>query len=265
MRNAFRVLAGVTLAVAMSAMKSQLFALLLFSQLLAGPALLAQFQPEPFSLRVTLGYTDPEPVAWSGSVTADQATIASLEGWLFLVPDSISFNTFEISAGGPVNKGLTIRGTASPGGHISVRTDRGSFSIPVFNLKLGNPVSLLDGSALAERLPETVKLTDDSREDDYPAIAVAKDSTAWAVWQSYGDQFDVVRLAKYQGQWANLHGRSGSVRGCVAPAGRHRPREETHSGLVSAAQRELRSLCPHPGSGTENMVENVSTDVPPEL
>ena len=214
MRNAFRVLAGVTLAVAMSAMKSQLFAFLLFSQLLAGPALLAQFQPEPFSLRVTLGYTDPEPVAWTGSVTADQATIASLEGWLFLVPDSISFNTFEISAGGPVNKGLTIRGTASPGGHISVRTDRGSFSIPVFNLKLGNPVSLLDGSALAERLPETVKLTDDSREDDYPAIAVAKDSTAWAVWQSYGDQFDVVRLAKYQGQWRTytvVPGVSGDV------------------------------------------------------
>ncbi len=63
MRNAFRVLAGVTLAVVMSAMKSQLFAFLLSSQLLAGTALPAQSQPEPFSLRITLGYTDPEPVA----------------------------------------------------------------------------------------------------------------------------------------------------------------------------------------------------------
>ena len=32
--------------------------LLLFSLLLTGPALLAQSQPEPFSVRVTFGYTE---------------------------------------------------------------------------------------------------------------------------------------------------------------------------------------------------------------
>ena len=180
-------------------MKNHTLVLLLSMVVLNSPALLAQ--PEPFSVRVSFGYTDPEPVQWTGSVTADQASITSLEGWLFLAADSISFNTFEISAGGPVNKGLTISGTGSPGGRISVLTDHGSFSVPVFSLRLGNPVSLLDGAARAERLPDAIDLSDGSGEDDYPSIAVGKDSTAWAVWQSYRDQFDEVRFAKYEDKW----------------------------------------------------------------
>ena len=151
-------------------MKHHTFVLLLSIVVLTSPALLAQ--PEPFSVRITFGYTDPEEVRWTGSVMADQASITSLEGWLFLAPDSISFNTFEISAGGPVNKGLTITGSASSGGRISVLTDHGSFSVPVFSLRLGNPVKLLDGAAQAERLPDAMDLSDGSGEDDYPSIAV---------------------------------------------------------------------------------------------
>ena len=41
-------------------------------------------QPQPFAVRISFGYTDPEAVKWSGSVSADQATITSLEGWLFM-------------------------------------------------------------------------------------------------------------------------------------------------------------------------------------
>ena len=135
-------------------------------------------QPQPFAIRISFGYTDPEEVKWSGSVSADQATITSLEGWLFMNTDRISLNTFEISAGGPLNKGLTVTGKASSGGRIEVLTDRGSVSIPVSNLTLGNPVRLLDGAALAERLPDAEKLSDGSAEDDYPSVAVGKDSRA---------------------------------------------------------------------------------------
>ena len=171
-------------------------------------------QPQPFAVRISFGYTDPEAVKWSGSVSADQATITSLEGWLFMNADSISLNTFEISAGEPVNKGFTITGTASNGGRITVLTDRGSFSIPVFNLTLGNPVLLLDGAARAERLPDAVNLSDGSAEDDYPSIAMGKDSRVWAVWQSYFQDQDEVRLAKYEDNWrtyTTLPGVSGDV------------------------------------------------------
>ena len=171
-------------------------------------------QPQPFAVRISFGYTDPEAVTWSGSVGADQATITSLEGWLFMNADSISLNTFEISAGGPINKGLTISGTGTPGGYVSVVTNRGSFSIPLFGMGLGKPVRLLDGAARAERLPDAVNLSDGSAEDDYPSIAVGKDSRAWAVWQSYFQDQDEVRLAKYEDNWrtyTTLPGVSGDV------------------------------------------------------
>ena len=37
-------------------------------------------------------------------------------------------------------------------------------------------------------LQSTSKLTDDSRDDDYPSVAVLDDTTAWAVGQSYSGQ-----------------------------------------------------------------------------
>ena len=160
-------------------------------------------------------------------MTADQANITSMEGWLFLAEDSISLNHFALSAGGPINKGFTLTGNASARGRLFVFTDRGSFSIPVFSLQLGHPVLLLDGAAGAERLPDAVNLSDGSAEDDYPSIAVGKDSRVWAVWQSYFQDQDEVRLAKYEDNWrtyTTLPGVSGDVwRPQVAVDRRERP------------------------------------------
>ena len=171
-------------------------------------------QSEPFALRISFGHTDTDSSPWTGSVTADQASITSIEGWLFLAEDSISLNTFALSAGGRVNKGFTLTGNASSRGRISVLTDRGSFSVPVVSLQLGKPVLLLEGAVRAQRLPDAVNLSDGSAEDDYPSIAVGKDSRAWAVWQSYFQDQDEVRLAKYEDNWrtyTTLPGVSGDV------------------------------------------------------
>ena len=62
--------------------------LLLFGQI-------GMAQPQPFAVQISFGYTDPEEVKWSGSVSADQANITSMEGWLFLPTDRISLNRFE--------------------------------------------------------------------------------------------------------------------------------------------------------------------------
>ena len=119
--------------------------LLLFGQI-------GMAQPQPFAVQISFGYTDPEEVKWSGSVSADQANITSMEGWLFLPTDRISLNRFEIGAGGPLNKGLTLEGTASSGGRVSIATNRGSFSFPLSSLILGHPVRFLEGAARVERL-----------------------------------------------------------------------------------------------------------------
>ncbi len=46
-----------------------------------------------------------------------------------------------------------------------------------------------------------MKLTDDSRDDDYPSVAVLDDTTAWAVWQSYSGRAEEIRLSRYDGAW----------------------------------------------------------------
>ena len=86
-------------------------------------------------------------MTWSGSVSADQVNITSMEGWLFLPTDRISLDRFEIGAGGPLNKGLTLQGN-TPSGEalVSIATNRGSFFFPLSSLTLGHPVKFLEGA-----------------------------------------------------------------------------------------------------------------------
>ena len=181
--------------------------------LLAGMGLCVA-QPQPFALRITFGHGDREASRWTGSVSARNATVDELEGWLFLQQDRLSLNTFEVLTGGPLQKGVTLTGQASPGAQLLVSTSRGSFAFDSFDLRLGDRLPFLDGSVEVERLPDAVKLTDDSREDDYPSIVAAADSSAWAVWQSYSGRKDEVRIARYDGTWKHfttVPGVSGDV------------------------------------------------------
>ena len=137
-----------------------------------------------------------------------------MEGWLFLEPDRLSLNTFDLLTGGVLQKGMTLTGQASPGAQLSVSASRGSFSFDFFDLQLGDLLQFLDGSVEVERLPDAVKRTDDSRDDDYPSIVASGDATSWAVWQSYSGRKDEVRIAQYDGKWKHftpLPGVSGDV------------------------------------------------------
>ena len=188
---------------------------------------IALAQQEPFALRITFGYTDAEESRWTGRVRDDDARLATMEGWRFLTPDSISLNTFDIQTSRSLTKGVVLTGTASPGSRVRVVTNHGTFSFPLSDLKLGEQVEFLGGAARVERLPDAVKLTQDSQDDDYPSIAVSGDSTVSAVWQSYGGQQDEVRISKHDGAWrtfTRLPGASGDVwRPQVALDARDRP------------------------------------------
>ena len=171
-------------------------------------------QQQPFALRITFGHGDEEASQWTGSVSARKARVDGLEGWLFLEPNRLSLNTFDLHTGGVLHKGVILTGQASPGAQLSVSTSRGAFTFDSFDLHFGDRVRFLDGSVEVERLPDAVKLTDDSREDDYPSIVAAADSSAWAVWQSYSGRKDEVRIARYDGKWKHftpLPGVSGDV------------------------------------------------------
>ena len=212
-RGGLKVLPACTLAVA--------------SSLIVGAA-----RGEPFSARVVFGVGEDPPGQWSGSIRAEGASISKLDGWLIGDDDRIDLNAFHFGTAHPVRpepvrKGFLVEGDAEPGASIEVSTNHGGFS---FGLDQPSPVDghrFLSGWAQALVLPSTEQLTDNSRFDDYPSVAVGPDGTAWVVWQSYSGGRDEVRIRKLDGNWgtfSRVPGMSGDVwRPQVALDASHRP------------------------------------------
>ena len=187
---------------------------------------------DSFSVRVTFGYGHDPPARWVGSIGADGARIDELGGWLFGSEDRIELDTFELhtrhpARPEPTRKGLVVRGTADPGARLKVASDQGDFSFRLEALASGSELALLDGSVRVSGLPGARKLTDDSRFDDYPSVAVAENGDSWLAWQSYSGRRDEICLRKFDESWrtfSRVPGVTGDVwRPQVALDAKQRP------------------------------------------
>ena len=174
---------------------------------------------EPFALRISFGHGEKTQERWTGTVTVREAEISESRGWLLRPEDRLSLHTFDFEtmrgrARRPDPKGILLRGEAGPAASIRVATNRGDFSFRISELIPGVELGFLDQGVQVSGLRSTSKLTDDSRDDDYPSVAVLDDTTAWAVWQSYSGQAEEIRLSKYENSWqtfTRVPGTSGDV------------------------------------------------------
>ncbi len=174
---------------------------------------------EPFSAQITFGYGEAPPERWIGSVTADNARITTLGGWLHNEQDTVSLNNFELHTRHPVRplparKGLIIRGSAAAGALVRVSTHQGNFTFPVAALDGGREIPRLDGAVRISGLRSAEKLTDDSRFDDYPSVTAGPGDAVWIAWQSYSGRRDEIRVRKFDGAWrtfSRVPGVSGDV------------------------------------------------------
>jgi hypothetical protein len=175
-------------------------------------------QPQ-FAVRVIFASDGAAREKWTGSIGAENTHVAEAQGWRFDARDRLSLNNFEIHTLHPrtkksIEKGLVLRGRAGPDGQISITTSWGDFAFRVHELGIGETREFLGGGARLIRLLDVTKITDGSRDDDYPSIAVVDDSRAWLVWQSYGGQSDEIRLSKHENGWRTftpVPGVSGDV------------------------------------------------------
>ena len=174
---------------------------------------------EPFALRISFGHGKSPEERWTGTITVRDSEISESKGWLLRPEDRLSLHTFDFEtihgrARRPDPKGILLRGKAGPAASIQVVTNRGDFSFRISELIPGVELRFLDQGVQVSGLQSTAKLTDDSRDDDYPSVAVLDETTAWAVWQSYSGQVDEIRFSKYQGSWrtfTRVPGASGDV------------------------------------------------------
>ena len=173
----------------------------------------------PFALRISFGHGERVHEQWTGTVTVEGAEISESKGWLLRPEDRLSLHAFNLHtiygrARRPEEKGFLLRGQGGPDARIQVATNRGDFSFRISELGPGVALEFLDKGVRVDGLQSTSKLTDDSRDDDYPSVAVLDETTAWAVWQSYSGQAEEIRLSKHEGSWrtfTRVPGTSGDV------------------------------------------------------
>ena len=175
-------------------------------------------------LLLQLGLTDKEPTVWDGEVKVSPGTVQGIAGWRFERQDKVLGKTgwqagtrpFAVQgrANNPKKLGMVRRAQQNLGpipengvflnlrevtddSVVEVTTKQGNFSFKVGDVKYGEPLELLEGKAAATRtaIPGR-QLSKERTEDDYPAIALAKDGTLYVTYQSFTPGIDRDERAK---------------------------------------------------------------------
>ena len=168
-----------------------------------------------FGVLVRLGLTDTEATEWSGSVSIAGGEVTQVRGWRFRgkskTTGDASWAAWSDDPGGPKGDkrrqvlpvGVLISGRGEPESRVTVKTPRGDFSFGLAQLAWGAGVKGLGGAVSVRRTAMATVLSDSGREDDYPALCIGADGSAWCVWQSYENQGERLFYSTQRlGEWA---------------------------------------------------------------
>jgi hypothetical protein len=179
-----------------------------FAVLAAGPILASDV-----GVRIRFGLTDKTPQKWDGTVSVAPGKIERLDGWRFEGPDQAQ------GTGGwkASSRSLTVRRTNNPkkagkgkggnaniadngvillltevteGSVVKVKTEQGDFEFTLADIAYGKFVEKLKGAVDIERVAASRPLTKGRTDEDYPALSIAPDGTAYAAWVTYTSGID---------------------------------------------------------------------------
>lgn len=173
---------------------------------------------------IQLGLGDKAATAWDGKITVSPGVVAGLAGWRFDKQDKLTgpaswqagtrAQAVQGRANNPKKLGMAKRAQQNLGpiaengvfAHlrnvtadsvVEVTTKEGSFSFKVGDVKDGDPLELMEGRAAAQRTAVPGKrLSPERTEDDFPAVVVDKDMTAYVTYQSFTPGIDRDERAK---------------------------------------------------------------------
>jgi hypothetical protein len=168
-------------------------------------------------VRIRFGLTDTGNTVWDGSVSVAPGKVERIDGWRFQDADKV-----EGSSSWKANtRPLTVRRSNNPkkkagakqkGGAngliadngvflvltdvteqsvVKVETKQGDFTFKLADIPYGAVLERLSGNVDIERVAATRALTTKrADDDDYPAIAAAKDGTVSVAWISFTPGLD---------------------------------------------------------------------------
>src|SRR5262249_46264213 len=204
---------------AMSVLRKRVSKLALTALILAAAFALAFKRSEPpvWTFRVVLGIDDKKPTDWSGKIEIADGEVVAIEGWRFEGKDQVDATTgwtcqtrdyiafgqrspVQLADGTPRVKEpvqpwpngvtLTLQGNAPK---VSLKLAQGVEKFDAAEVKVGEPLTALNGRVKIERMPRTSLVrpaakppTDNAVQDDYPAFWVHyKSGKQYLAWVAY--------------------------------------------------------------------------------
>jgi len=164
-------------------------------------------------IRIRFGLTDKEPKKWDATISVTPGKIERIDGWRFQDGDQVQGTTGWQASTRP----LTVRRSNNPqkaakgrGGNgnmadngvillltgvsesslVKVKSAQGDFDFKLAEVAYGKFVEKLAGAVDIERVAGSRPLSTGRTDDDYPALGVAPDGTAFAAWISYTPGLD---------------------------------------------------------------------------
>ncbi|MBZ5612057.1 MAG: hypothetical protein LAP38_27685 [Acidobacteriia bacterium] len=153
-------------------------------------------------VRVLFGIGDRTETKWDGSARSTGAEIKLIEPWRFEGGDAITGSSWRASThpiqlfGGRglfgnvqelpiVANGVVLSLSDAPDAEIAVQTAQGNFSFRLRDIPYGKSIRLLNGRAMADRVPVSVQLTNSAEEQDYPAAAQDRNGDTWVAYVEF--------------------------------------------------------------------------------
>src|SRR4051812_31982575 len=165
--------------------------------------------PQPASelvtLRIRFGMKDQDNTDWSGTLALSSGKVESIRGWRWMPGDKAEGNAFtvmtrrqaaqseaerkRIQAGGklPIKENgiiVTLSGVTLDT-QVSLDTKPGKASFKIAELPVGARLSKLDDNLQVERVPVVTPLAESAADEDYPAVATARDGTVYLVYLAF--------------------------------------------------------------------------------
>jgi hypothetical protein len=160
---------------------------------------------EPVTLRIRFGMKDQDNTDWSGTLALSSGKVESIRGWRWMPGDKAEGNAFtvmtrrqqaqseaerkRVAAGNklPIKENgiiITLSGV-KPDTQVTIDAKPGKASFKIADAPVGLRVSKLDDNLQVERVPTVTPLAESAADEDYPAVATAKDGTVYLVYLAF--------------------------------------------------------------------------------
>jgi hypothetical protein len=144
--------------------------------------------PNQVTLEVSLGLKDKEQTMWRGEVQVTDGKVTGIEIAQGGVKSTVNGSRFSVlhrkQQTDLLPPLLRVNLEAPPAAGVTIKAGQGEFSFKLADLPDG-PASFLDGQASVEKLASAIRLTGPATEDDFPAMATARDGTIWMAYVEY--------------------------------------------------------------------------------